>query len=163
MTTVRPLTENREQLPEPTILLRTPPKARTRLSRDLLLTESYSGFSVNRVSPGVARIVLRPNACITDDDCFRTGAELLALTGGKPGAVLLQVSGVGSVTRTAISLYCEAAAVTAFAILGRTPVDRVIAHTLLRLAPRACPTEYFTDEEEALIWLGTTRDPRRTP
>jgi hypothetical protein len=32
--------------------------------------------------------------------------------------VLLQVSGVGSITRTAISLYCEAAAVTAFAILG---------------------------------------------
>ncbi|MDQ1058196.1 hypothetical protein QFZ23_002097 [Arthrobacter globiformis] len=156
MTTVQPLTENRVPLPEPTILSRTPPKARTRLSPDLLLTESYSDFSVDRVSPGVARIILRPNTRITDDDCIRTGAELLALTGGKPGAVLLQVSGVGSVSRTAISLYCEAAAVTAFAILGSTPVDRVIAHTLLRLAPPKCPTEYFTDEEEALIWLRTT-------
>jgi hypothetical protein len=154
--TIQPLTENREPLPEPTILLRTPAKARTKLSPDLLLTESYSDFSVDRVSPGVTRIILRPNARITDDDCVRTRAELLALTGGKPGAVLLQVSGVGSVSRTAISHYSEAATVTAFAILGDTPVDRVIAHTLLRLAPPTCPTKYFTDEEEAVIWLRTT-------
>jgi hypothetical protein len=105
---------------------------------------------------GLTRIILRPNARITDDDCVRTGAELLALTGGKPGAVLLQISGVSSVSRTAISLYCEAAAVTAFAILGDTPVDRVIAHTLLRLAPPKSPTKYFTDEEKAVFWLQTT-------
>ena len=44
----------------------------------------------------------------------------------------------------------------AFAVLGDTPVDRVIAHTLLRLAPPKCLTKYFTDEEKAICWLQTT-------
>jgi hypothetical protein len=33
-------------------------------------------------------------------------AELLALTGGKPGGVLPQITGVGSISRDAISVYC---------------------------------------------------------
>lgn len=154
--TVQPRTENRESLSEPSSLLQTPEKTRTMLAPDRLLAESCSDFSVDCVSLGVTRIILRPNARITDDDCVRTRAELLALTGGKPGAVLLQVTGVGSVSRSAIRLYSESAAVRAFAVLGITQVDRVIAHTLLRLAPPKCPAKYFTDEEEAVIWLRTT-------
>lgn len=153
--TVQPLTEKREPLPEPSIPLQAPEKSRTMHGPDLLLTEGFSDFSVDRVSLGVTRIILRPNARITADDCVRTRAELLALTGGKPGAVLLNITGAGSVSRAALSLYSEAA-VTAFAVLGSTPVDRVIAHALLRLAPPKCPTKYFTDEEEAVIWLRTT-------
>jgi hypothetical protein len=151
------LTENREPLPEPSSLDEASGITRSVPAPGLLLTEGCSDFSVDRVSPGVTRIILRPNARITEDDCVRTRAELLALTEGKPGAVLLQITGVGSVSRPAISLYSEAAAVTAFAVLGSTQVDRVIAHTLLRLAPPKCPTKYFTDEEEAVIWLRTTR------
>lgn len=73
----------------------------------------------------------------------------------EPGAVLLQITGVDSVCRPAISLYGEAGTVTAFAIRGSTPVDRAIAHTLLRPPPPKCPTKYFPDEEEAIIWLQT--------
>lgn len=123
------------------------------LAPDLLPTHSHSDLSVDRISLGLTRIILRPNARITDDDCVRTGAELLSLTGGRPGAVLLQITGVSSVTRAAISLYVGAAAVTAFAILGGTPVDRIIGHSLFRLAPPKCPTQYFTDEENAVLWL----------
>jgi len=122
---------------------------------ELLVTESCPNFSVTRVCLGVIRIILPPNARITEDDCVRTRAELLSLSGGKPGAVILQITGVGSVSRTAISLYSDGPAVTAFAILGCTPVDRVIALTLLRLAPPQYPTNYFTDEGDALIWLRT--------
>lgn len=155
--TFQPLTEKLEPLPGSSIRLQTAPqKTQTMLGPNPLLTEGYSDFSIDGVSPGVIRIILRPNARITEDDCVRARAELLALTGGKPGAVLLQVTGVGSVNRAAISLYIEAAAVTAFAIMGCTPVDRVIAHALLRMAPLNCPTKYFTDEEEAVIWLRAT-------
>jgi hypothetical protein len=140
--TGQPLTENRESLPEPSSLDRALGITRTMPAPDLLPVWSSSDFSVERVSPGVTRIILRPNARITEDDCVRTRAELLALTEGKPGAVLLQITGVGSGSRPAISLYSEAAAVTAFAVLGSTQVDRVIAHTLLRLAPPKCPTKY---------------------
>ncbi|MBT2550842.1 hypothetical protein [Arthrobacter sp. ISL-65] len=119
----------------------------------LALAECDSDFSVDRVSRGVHRIILRSNAHITEDECVRASAELLKLTGGKPGSVLLQITGVGSVSRAAISLCSGGTPLTAFAILGRTAVDRVIAHSLIRLAPPECPVTYFTDEEEAVIWL----------
>ncbi|MGY4544375.1 hypothetical protein ACVWY0_004319 [Arthrobacter sp. UYNi723] len=116
-------------------------------------TESHSGFPVARVSVGISRIILPPNARITKDDCVSTCAELLTLTGGKPGGALLQITGVGSFSPEAISAFAEAAAVTAFAVLGKTQVDRVIAHRLLRLGPPRCPAKYFTDEDEAISWL----------
>ncbi|MEO5317566.1 STAS/SEC14 domain-containing protein [Arthrobacter sp. CC3] len=114
-----------------------------------------ANVSVGRVSQGISRIRLRPSARITEEDGRRTREELLALTGGIRGGVLLEITGVGSVSREAISVYSSAVTVSAFAILGSTPVDRVIAHGLLGLPLPACPSEYFTDEEEALTWLRT--------
>ncbi|MFF2317431.1 hypothetical protein ACFVTE_14320 [Arthrobacter sp. NPDC058097] len=67
--------------------------------------------------------------------------------------VLLQITGVGSVSREAVGVYSEAKTVRAFAILGSTPVDRVIAHGLLGHPKPECPTEYFTELNGALHWL----------
>jgi len=69
--------------------------------------------------------------------------------------VLLQINGAGSVDRDAISTYSEEPTITALAILGSTPVDRVTAQKMLRLGTPTCPIKYFTDEEEAVIWLPT--------
>lgn len=113
---------------------------------------------VVRVRQGISRITLRPSARITEADGLRTREELLALTGGSRGGVLLDITGVGSVSREAISVYSSAVTVSAFAILGSTPVDRVIAHGLLGLPLPACPSEYFTDEAAALSWLQTVGD-----
>jgi hypothetical protein len=108
---------------------------------------------VARVRQGISRITLRPNARITEEDGTRTKEELLALTGGARGGVLLEITGVGSVSREAIGVYSSAVTVSAFAILGTSPVDRVIAHGLLGLPLPACPSRYFTDEDAALDWL----------
>lgn len=153
--TIQHLTETGGPLPDPSILLQIPETPRIQAAPDLLFTGSHSGFSVARVSVGISRIILPINARITRDDCVRTCAELLALTGGKPGGALLQITGVGSFSPEAISVFGEAATVTAFAVLGKTQVDRVIAHRLLRLGPPRCPAKYFTDEEEAIIWFRT--------
>ncbi|MGG6383210.1 hypothetical protein [Paenarthrobacter sp. NEAU-H11] len=127
--------------------------------------ESHSGFSVARVSVGISRIILPTNARTTREDCVRTCAELLALTGGKPGGALLQITGVGSFSPDVISVFGQAATLTAFAVLGKTPADRVIAHRLLRPGPPRCPAKYFTDEETAISWLRTigSSDHRRMP
>ncbi|MDR6505546.1 STAS/SEC14 domain-containing protein [Arthrobacter oryzae] len=119
---------------------------------------SEANVCVVRVRQGISRITLRPSARITEADGLRTREELLALTGGSRGGVLLDITGVGSVSREAISVYSSAVTVSAFAILGSTPVDRVIAHGLLGLPLPACPSEYFTDEAEALSWLQTVGD-----
>lgn len=95
--TVQPVTEK----PESPVQLRTPETTRSMLAPDRLAAGICPDFFIDRVSPGVTLIVLRPNALITDDDCVRTRAELLALTGGRPGAVLLQITGVHFVSRAA--------------------------------------------------------------
>ncbi|WP_426940006.1 hypothetical protein [Pseudarthrobacter sp. S6] len=153
--TIQHLTETGVPLPDRTILLQRTRAPRILAVPDHIVAESHSGFSVARVGVGISRIILPPNSRITKDDCVRTCAELLVLTGGKPGGALLQITGVGSFSAEAISVFGEAATVTAFAVLGKTQVDRVIAHRLLRLGPPRCPTKYFTDEEEAIGWLRT--------
>lgn len=120
-----------------------------------MANSNEANVCVDRVRQGICRITLRPNARITEEDGSRTREELLALTGGARGGVLLEITGVGSVSREAISVYSSAVTVSAFAILGTSPVDRVIAHGLLGLPLPACPSQYFTDEAAALDWLET--------
>ena len=81
--------------------------------------------------------------------------SFLTLTGGDGCAVLLQITGVEHVSRDAVRVFSEAVTVTAFAILGSTSVDRVIAHGRRGLPLPQCPIRYFTDEHEALTWLHT--------
>lgn len=81
------------------------------------------------------------------------GKSSWPLREANPPWVLLQITGVGSVSREAVGVYSDAKTVRAFAILGSTPVDRVIAHGLLGHPKPDCPTEYFTDLNGALQWL----------
>lgn len=117
-------------------------------------------FSSNRenvrvedAGDGILRITLRPGGRITAEDGALVRERYLALTGGTGATVLLQVIGVESVDRDAVRFLSEAVTITAFAILGRTPVDRVIAHGRHGLPAPQCPTRYFSDEQEALGWL----------
>lgn len=111
-------------------------------------------IAVDQLNERIVRIALKPRARMTAEDGAFARENLLALTGGKPSVVLLQITGVGSISREAISFYSESTTVRAFAILGSTPVDRVIAHGLLGLPrPHQCPTEFFTDTQVAMAWL----------
>ncbi|WP_400160394.1 hypothetical protein [Arthrobacter sp. BPSS-3] len=101
------------------------------------------------------RITFRPGSRITGADGIRVREQLLALTGGTGCVVLLQVTGVDYVSREAVRVFSEAVTVKAFAFLGRTPMDRVIAHGRRGLPLPLCPSRYFTDESEALAWLNT--------
>jgi hypothetical protein len=123
-----------------------------------MTNNTEANVCVVRIRQGMSRITLRPSARITEEDGLRIREELLALTGGSRGGVLLEITGVGSVSREAIGVYSSAMTVSAFAILGSTPVDRVIAHGLLGLPLPSCPSEYFTDEDEALNWLQTATE-----
>lgn len=101
----------------------------------------------------IVRITLRPGSQITAADGISVRKRFLTLTGGAGCAVLLQVTGVERVNRDAVRVFSEAVTVTAFAILGSTSVDRVIAHGRRGLPLPQCPSRYFTDEQEALAWL----------
>lgn len=123
-------------------------------------SSEHENVSVEDTGEGVLRITLRPGRRITAEDGALVRERYLALTAGTGAAVLLQVIGVESVSRDAVRFFSEAATITAFAILGSTPVDRVIAHGRHGLPAPQCPTRYFSDEPEALGWLRELRAER---
>ncbi len=116
-------------------------------------SSEHENVKVEDAGEGILRITLRPGGRITEEDGTLVRERYLALTGGTGAAVLLQVTGVESVSRDAVRFFSEAVTITAFAILGSTPVDRVIAHGRHGLPAPQCPTRYFSDEQEALGWL----------
>lgn len=120
----------------------------------------HENVRVEDTGEGIIRITLRPGGRITAEDGMLIQERYLALTGGAGAAVLLQVIGVESVSRDAVRVFSEASTITAFAILGSTPVDRVIAHGRRGLPAPQCPTRYFSDEHVALEWLRALRAER---
>lgn len=119
----------------------------------LLGAEPAPRVTVEQIGDGMLRIDLQPQSHITKTDGELARTRVLALAAGKPVCVLLDITGVGSVSREAVTFYSEASHVAAFALLGGTAVDKVIAHGLRGLAWPACPVRYFLDEGEALAWL----------
>lgn len=115
--------------------------------------ESTPGVTREYLGRGILRINLRPQSHITKADGELASAWVLAQADSKPVCVLLDIAGVGSVSREAVTFYSEASHVAAFALLGSTAVDKVIAHGLRGLDWPGCPVMYFEDEGEALAWL----------
>ncbi len=102
---------------------------------------------------GITRIVLPPGKDITQEMAAAASAEvkLAATAGGRP--LLLIISGVHSITREARTVYGEATVSTAIAVVGESPVDRVIGNFLLGGAAPSCPNQFFSSEAEGLAWL----------
>jgi hypothetical protein len=110
---------------------------------------------VHRIMPGMIGITLRPGARIAGVDGCAARQALLDLTGGQPTTVLLQLTGVRSISRQAMGFHSAATTVTAFAVIGDSPLDLVIAHGRRGLPRPACPSRYFTGQDEATSWLQT--------
>lgn len=110
-------------------------------------------ISVRELPGGVVEIALPPNRRIEGPEAEVAGATVRALAAGQRVPVLLVISGVGSVSAEAREVYAGSIAPSAFALVGESPVDRVIAHYLLRSRTETIPAEFFLSRSEALEWL----------
>lgn len=123
------------------------------------LGTSKANVTLHAEDERILRITLHPGSQINAADAMAVRERYLAITGGAGRAILLEVTGVGHVSRGAVRIFSEAATVTAFAILGTTAVDRVIAHGRRGLPAPQCPSRYFTNEKDALAWLNSVTAP----
>ena len=76
------------------------------------------------------------------------------MANGRRLPVMLVITGVVGVSVEARQVYAGSIAASAFALVGESPVDRVIAHYLLRSKTETIPAQFFTSEAEAIDWLG---------
>ncbi|WP_155852966.1 DUF7793 family protein [Arthrobacter sp. H14] len=118
----------------------------------IVLTEDPAP-DIRFCADGVIRLQLPPGIHISEAVARKTIDRLIELSGGRTVPVLLQLTGVGSVSRRARRAYAATKSASAFALLGESPVDRVIASFFLGGEAPNCPTKFFTSESEALTWL----------
>lgn len=110
-------------------------------------------ITVDLAEDGIVEVTLPPNTVIRSPEARAAAASVRMFADGRRLPLLLRVTGVLSVTDDARLTYSNSVAVSACALLGESPVDRVIAHFLLRAKPGSLPGQFFTSEAEARDWL----------
>ena len=110
-------------------------------------------IGVRLLEGGIIEVALPPNREIKGPEARAAGAAVRTLADGKRVPVLLVTSGVVGVSVEARQVYAGSIAATAFALVGESPVYRVIAHYLLRSRTETIPAEFFISRTDALKWL----------
>ena len=67
--------------------------------------------------------------------------------------MLVDMATTAEVSRAARAVFGRPCQASRIALLGSSPVDRVIANFFLGISKVPCPTKFFTAEREALAWL----------
>lgn len=80
-------------------------------------------------------------------------AEVNRISSDRPRPMLVNMALTDSVDREARTVFTEPSAASRIALLGRSPVDRVIANFVLGVSSMPTPTRFFTSEKDALRWL----------
>lgn len=117
-------------------------------------TASGAPIGVRMRDGGIIEVALPANEEIEGPEARVAGAAVRALANGRRMPVLLVITGVVGVSVEARQVYAGSIAASAFALVGESPVDRVIAHYLLRSKTETIPAQFFTSEAEAIDWLG---------
>ena len=111
-------------------------------------------IGVRMLDRGIIEVTLPANQEIEGPEARVAGGIVRELAGGRRMPVLLVITGILGVSVEARHVYATCIAASAFALVGESPVDRVIAHYLLRSRSETIPAEFFTSEEQAVEWLG---------
>lgn len=117
-------------------------------------TPAGAPIGVRMRDGGIIEVALPANEEIEGAEARVAGATVRALANGRRMPVLLVITGVVGVSLEARHVYATSIAASAFALVGESPVDRVIAHYLLRSKTETIPAQFFTSEAEAIDWLG---------
>jgi hypothetical protein len=110
-------------------------------------------FSLAMCSDGVVWLSWADGANITGALAQRSIEAVSTLTKAQSRPLLVDLSGISGLTRDARAIYSAQRSVTAVALVGQTPVVRVIANFALGVAKSAVPTRFFPTTDEALSWL----------
>jgi hypothetical protein len=116
--------------------------------RTASLRLSDEGVLVLRWSSGVA---------IGEQDALAAMSLVNAVCGGTGRPLLVDLAGTASVSRDARAVFTRSSCASKIALLGSSPVDRVLVNFFPGLYKSPCPTRYFTSRPEALLWLGENR------
>ncbi len=114
---------------------------------------SAGPIDVRLADNGIVEVVLPVRSQLRSPETQAAVTLVRAMADGRKRPVLITVTGVLDINDGARAVNAAAETVSAFALLGESPVDRVIAHFLLRVAPKSIPARFFISDAAAREWL----------
>jgi hypothetical protein len=102
---------------------------------------------------GVLYLVWKRGTVLEAADVHAAMATVNELADGAEYPMLIDIANTQSVTRQAKSVFSIRCAASRIALLGSSPVNRVIANFAMARRTLPCPTRFFTSRNEALSWL----------
>jgi hypothetical protein len=104
-------------------------------------------------SDGVIHLIWEPQVRIEQQDAEAAMAAVNEIAGNRTYPMLVDMATAENVTRAARSVFSIPCAAHRIALLGSSPVDRILANFLLGVHIPPCPTRFFTSRTESMEWL----------
>jgi hypothetical protein len=102
---------------------------------------------------GVIHLIWEPRVRIEIEDAQAAMAAVNLLAGDNTYPMLVDMATTENVSRDARSVFSIPCAANRIALLGASPVDRIIANFFLGVHIPPCPTRFFTSRDESMKWL----------
>ena len=102
---------------------------------------------------GFLRLLWPVGAQITGPSAQEAFDEVNRICAGTRRPMLVDMATTKSVAREARAVFGRPSAASRIALLGKSPVDRVIANFTLGVSQVPCPTRFFTDRDKAMAFL----------
>ena len=102
---------------------------------------------------GVLHLVWKPGTVLEADDVHAAIAKVNEIADGAEYPMLIDITNTQTVTRQARSAFSIKCAASQIALLGSSPLNRVVANFAMARRTLPCPTRFFTSRDEAMNWL----------
>lgn len=101
---------------------------------------------------GWIHLVWDPQVRIEEEDAMAAMAAVNEIADGGEYPLLVDMATTASVSRKARAVFSIPCAASRIALLGSSPVDRLLANFFLGVHIPPCPTRFFTSRDDALSW-----------
>jgi hypothetical protein len=112
--------------------------------------------TVELSADGVIHLMWEPKVRIEVEDAQAAMAAVNRIAGDGNYPMLVDMATTENVSIQARSVFSIPCAANRIALLGSSPVDRIIANFFLGVHNPPCPTRFFTSRDESMKWLQQT-------
>lgn len=129
---------------------------RSRMERDPMMDEHVlrGGKATLRLRPdGLLHLVWQPGTQVLRADAVEVVQRINEISADRDRPLLVDMRAARSTSSGARDVFGVPHAASMIALLGESPVDRVIANFFIGVRRPERPTRYFTSEATAIAWL----------
>ena len=102
---------------------------------------------------GVIQLTWPRGVSISEADAEAAMRGVNDLCGAGRHPMLVDMASTAQVSRGARAVFGRPCQASRIALLGASPVDKVLANFILGINKLPCPTRFFTSRDEAMAWL----------